>query len=285
MLGDRIWKREGSENRNIRQLREHYEIERELANRLRNASKEERVRLYASSYDELFLRVAHHPQNTRKTDLAAQHKALAGQLKLLQHFISSETVFIEIGPGDCSLSMEVAKQVAKVFAVDVSKEITNSTSYPENFELLLSDGASIPVLMNSVNVAYSYQLMEHLHPDDASEQIRNIYAALLPGGCYICVTPNRLSGPHDISKYFDVVASGFHLKEYLTFELAEIFRHVGFSRVRVCIGIKGSYFRLPVLPIRWIETAMMKLPSRLRRRLAEEFPLRTLLGVIVIATK
>jgi len=62
MLGDRIWKREGSENRNIRQLREHYEIERELANRLRNASKEERVRLYASSYDELFLRVAHHPQ-------------------------------------------------------------------------------------------------------------------------------------------------------------------------------------------------------------------------------
>ena len=192
---------------------------------------------------------------------------------------------MEIGPGDCSLSMEVARQVAKVFAVDVSKEITNRTTYPENFELLLSDGESIPVLMNSVNVAYSYQLMEHLHPDDACEQVRNIYAALLPGGCYICVTPNRLSGPHDISKYFDVVARGFHLKEYLNCELADIFKRVGFSPVRVCIGIKGSYFRLPVLPIRWIETALMTLPLRLRRRLAGEFPLKLLLGINIIAIK
>jgi hypothetical protein len=36
------------------QRRAHYEIERELASRLRSAAKEERRTLYSSLYDELF---------------------------------------------------------------------------------------------------------------------------------------------------------------------------------------------------------------------------------------
>jgi predicted SAM-dependent methyltransferase len=51
--------------------------------------------------------------------------------------------------------------------------------------------------------------MEHLHPDDAFEQLKQIYTALTPGGLYICTTPNRLTGPHDVSKYFDETAAGF----------------------------------------------------------------------------
>ena len=71
--------------------------------------------------------------------------------------------------------------------------------------------------------------MEHLHPDDAVDQLKNIYNALVNGGKYICITPNRLTGPHDISKYFDNVATGFHLKEYTVTELSGLFREVGFS--------------------------------------------------------
>ena len=83
--------------------------------------------------------------------------------------------------------------------------------------------------------------MEHLHPDDAFEQLENIYRALTPGGVYICVTPNRLSGPHDISSLYDEVATGFHLKEYSISELHSLFRRVGFSRIRVHFGIKEKY--------------------------------------------
>lgn len=61
--------------------------------------------------------------------------------------------------------------------------------------------------------------MEHLHPDDAYEQLQEIYNALIPGGIYICITPNRLSGPHDVSQYFDSIATGFHPKEYTTVEM------------------------------------------------------------------
>ena len=38
------------------QIREHYEVEKELASRLRNAPKEARGTLYRALYDELFRR-------------------------------------------------------------------------------------------------------------------------------------------------------------------------------------------------------------------------------------
>ena len=50
------------------QLRHHYEVERELADRLRSASREERKQLYAGVYDELFRRVPDHPQLTWRED-------------------------------------------------------------------------------------------------------------------------------------------------------------------------------------------------------------------------
>ena len=117
------------------------------------------------------------------------------------------------------MSLEMARLVKQVYAIDVSKEMTKGLVFPANFHLILSDGIGIPVPANSIDVAYSNNLVEHLHPDDAVEQLRNIHQALAPGGVYICVTPNRLKGPHDVSKYFDTVATGFHLKEYTVSEL------------------------------------------------------------------
>ncbi|MGZ8941562.1 MAG: hypothetical protein ACXW00_02180 [Methylobacter sp.] len=130
--------------------------------------------------------------------------------------------------------------------MDISNEITKHSIIPDNFQLILSDGCSVPVPPNSVNVGYSNQLMEHLHPDDAFEQLQKIYNAFVPGGAYICITPNRLSGPSDVSRGFDVIATGFHLKEYTTLELSTLFKKVGFSSVRVCVGVKVKYISLPV---------------------------------------
>ena len=108
---------------------------------------------------------------------------------------------------------ELAKYVQRVYAIDVSDEISGKTKLPHNCNLILSDGTSIPVDPGSVDIAYSNQLMEHLHPDDAVEQLYHIHEALKPGGMYICITPNRLCGPHDISRSFDDTPRGFHLRE------------------------------------------------------------------------
>jgi len=177
-------------------------------------------------------------------------------------------VFLEIGAGDCTTSLAVAEFVKKVYALEVSEEITKSLISPQNFELILFNGCSIPLPAASISIAYSHQVMEHLHPDDALEQLANIHNILMSQGIYICVTPNRLSGPHDISKYFDLVATGFHLKEYTNTELSNLFKQVGFSKVRTYVGAIGIYIRFPLFLLKLLEDLLDRLPRRLSRVMA-----------------
>ncbi len=273
------------ENRTIEQLREHYIIEKELATKLRNASQQERRYLYSSLYDEMYKRVPLHPQLTRKSSRQETELAVSSQMKFIKPFLDRDITFLEVGPGDCALSFEVAKFVKQIYTVDVSDEITKSAAQPQNFQLILSDGSSVPLPANSINVAYSNQLMEHLHPDDAFEQLENIYHTLMPGGVYICITPNRLNGPHDISRYFDEVATGFHLKEYTISELSSLFKKVGFSRLSVYIGAKGKYISLPTFPIILIEKILDKLPYPLRKKIVRTLLFSLLLEVRLVGSK
>ena len=273
-----------SETRTPEQLLEQYLVEKDLATRLRRASKAERGKLYSSTYDELFRRVAHHSQLTKKTSPAQRAREIRLQIALLRPWLTAQTKFLEIGAGDCALSLALAEQVAHVYAIDVSAEITPKVR-PKNFTLVLSDGTSIPVPEGSITVAYSNQLMEHLHPDDALDQLANIYRALAPGGVYICVTPNRLTGPHDISRYFDTVATGFHLKEYTCTELIEMFQHVGFKTVQQCFRKGSTYVRVPGPLAQYAERTIERLPSRLQKRASTTRLVRGLLDIRLIATK
>jgi len=272
------------EHRTADRLRQHYEVERELSDRLRTATKEQRRSLYGEVYDELFRRVPDHPQLTLKATPELNQLGLMRQLRLLRPYLRPETTFLEIGPGDCALALAVAKEVKQVYALDVSKEITNQTGLPRNFELILSDGTSVPLPENSVDVAYSSQLMEHLHPDDALEQLQGIWRALRPGGVYVCVTPNRINGPHDISQHFDPVPTGFHLKEYTVTDLSQLFKQVGFRKVQTLVGAHGSFVAVPVTPVEYAETLMEHLPAPVTNMLGRSIA-RAFLGVRLVGTK
>lgn len=271
-----------SERRTIEQIREHYVIEKELGDRLRSADKSERRGLYSTVYNELYLRIPHHPQLIRKVSSKNRIKEVSYQISLLKRFLKPETKFLEVGAGDCRLAFEVAKFVARVFAVDVSEEITSRSICPNNFSLVISDGVNIPVPENSINVAYSHHLMEHLHPDDAFEQLRNIYKILTPGGVYVCITPNRISGPHDISKYFDDMASGLHLKEYTTTEMATLFKTIGFKRIQRIFVANNLVLALPLFPVRLTEGMLSILPHSLRAGLSDWLLVKILLGGLCI---
>ena len=84
-----------------KQIKEHYEIEKELAFKLRNSTKEERRYLYASLYDEMYRRTPLHPQLTRKKDATEIHKRITAQLSFLNRFLNKDVVFGEVGSGDC----------------------------------------------------------------------------------------------------------------------------------------------------------------------------------------
>lgn len=271
------------------QLRHHYDVEKALAARLRRASKAERRELYSSLYDELYRQVPFHPQLTRKKSAAQLEKYASRHLEILRGFLTPATTFLEIGPGDCSLAYLVCQEVKQVYAVDVSDEITKSASPPDNFHLFLSDGSSIPVPEGSIDAAYSNSLIEHLHPDDVRDQVENIYTALAANGHYVCVTPNATLGPHDVSKHFDDVATGFHLKEYTISELKALLESVGFSNIRVLVGLKHRFFNLPAWPVIGFERLVAILPRRWRQALLNFKPtkrlLRSLLGAKVVGQK
>ena len=270
------------------QLRRHYEVEKELADRLRHAAPEDRRHMYGSLYDDLYRRIEDHPLVVRKSlaeDEVAKSKAIATQLSFLARFLTKNTIFLEVGAGSCLLSCEVAKLVKRVYAVDVSKEMTKRPSCPANFQLLIFDGCRVPATVTGVTVAYSHQVMEHIHPDDALDQLRSIYECLQLGGMYLCIVPNRVNGPHDISRYFDEVATGFHMKEYKTGELSRLFRDVGFSKVASYVGAKGYYVRIPQIALRAIESALETLPFRWRTRIGRGVPLRLLLEIRMVAWK
>jgi SAM-dependent methyltransferase len=178
-----------------------------------------------------------------------------------------------------------------VYALDVSEVISGGEAMPSNVELVLSDGTSIPLARESVDVAYSYQLMEHLHPEDAREQLSNIISVLKPGGRYVCVTPSRLGGPHDVSRFFDDVPTGFHLREYTYSEMHMLFTESGFRRVEAYMGHRrrGVYVRVPLTAIRFLENRARSATSSYsyeqRLRFMNQLPYRQLQDIRIVGVK
>ncbi|HUR40738.1 MAG TPA: class I SAM-dependent methyltransferase, partial [Verrucomicrobiae bacterium] len=204
-------------------------------------------------------------------------------LAQLAPYLQPGGTFLEIGAGDCALASRIARDAKQVYAVDLSDQTQGDV--PANVKLVISDGRSIDVPAGSIDLAFSDQLMEHLHPDDAEEQLRNIHRALKPGGVYMCVTPNRIYGPSDISAFFDDEPRGFHLKEYTLREIRAIFLRAGFPRMHVYIGARGRFMRCPAWIAAAFESTLAKLPATWRRKVADTKLVRAMLGLRVAGIK
>ncbi|MGQ9590940.1 MAG: class I SAM-dependent methyltransferase [Planctomycetota bacterium] len=264
-------------------LFEHFRIETQLAEKLKTSSPEERRSLYAKLYDEIFSSLPDHPQLARRADPAAAEEALRRELAVLAHYLWPDSVYLEVGAGSCRLCLEIAKRVRLAYAVDVSSEIFRGIRAPQNLRLLISDGVAIDVPSQTVDFAYSNQLLEHLHPDDAILQVREIHRILGRGGAYLCLTPHRFAGPADISRFFSDEPQGLHLREYTNGELRRLFLSAGFSRVRLVRRVRGRIVELPLGLTAFVERALACLPRRTQRRLSRK--LRWLLRIRLIAYK
>jgi SAM-dependent methyltransferase len=269
-------------------LHDQCAFETHIASQLREAGRTERAQLYNQVYDSY---TEQFPESLPKDSTDAERIARY-ETSFLRRFLTPSTVMIEIGPGRCHLAFALAPLVARIYGVDVSAAVAHGAETPPNFELRLTDGVRMPFASDSIDLVISNQLMEHLHPDDAIEQIREIYRVLRTGGSYSCVTPSRVNGPHDCSAYFDDLpcpvqagdyqATGLHLKEYTTQELVALFKDAGFFRVATWIGAKGRYVELPPPVISSVEAAARLIPPSRRKRSSL---LGVLLGNRMYATK
>ncbi len=257
-----------SDPRSPERIRHHYEVEKELAARMRDSSRETRTELFKTLYTELFERVPDHPRLTRRDTEEDSRRNVESQLRLIRPYLDNDTTLLEMAPGDCRLSYAACDTCRKVIGVDISDQRAVDDPVPPNFELIVYDGYDLNLPDESVDVAFSYQFLEHLHPDDVSLHFSTIFRLLKPGGVYVFDTPHRYSGPHDVSRYFGDSLDCFHFQEWTHREMLALVMAHGFSHGSVIL--KGKELRHSLLKAfhQSVEFLVGKLPFRLRRKIS-----------------
>lgn len=252
-------------------IRHHYEVEKELAARLRASTREERTELFKTLYTELFDRVQDHPRLTRRETEESSRQNIESQLRLLRpHFPESgpKPVLLEFAPGDCRLAGAAAPFCERVYGVDISDQRAPGEVSPENFELIVYDGYHLDLPESCADIAFSYQFLEHLHPDDVDPHFEMVRRLLKPGGVYVFDTPHRYSGPHDVSAHFGEILDGFHFQEWTYREMRRLLKRHGFTRSAT--HRKGRLVRNTPLNLAHdaVEALVSTFPRSLRRTLS-----------------
>ena len=253
------------ENRTYDSVLHHFEVESAIAKRLMAADRETRKDIYSTMYDELFAQVPDHPRLTRRADARATASMNRRKMRLIEPFVRPDGSVLEFGAGDCRFSFELAKIARKVYAVDIADQIGPDVSRPDNFELVVYNGYDLNLPGDSVDTAFSDQLIEHLHPEDTEHHFRVVHRVLKPGGVYTFRTPHRLTGPHDVSRYFSTEAEGFHLKEWTYGELASLLEGIGYRSIAAYWFGRDQLIRVPIAAFRTTELLFQHLPLAQRK--------------------
>lgn len=256
-------------------------FERDLAKKLFNSTLDERRTAYKSLYGEFFERfpnIAFDPHSIVHN--------IEWQMRLLKSFLNNDAVFMEVGVGNCLLSVEVSKYVKQVIAYEVADAIPHIKNKPNNLFLKIFDGIDFSELNDSVDVIYNNQVFEHLHTEDTLHHVKQYYKMLKENGRIIIVTPHCTTGPHDISRDFSLKPEGFHMKEYTYKEIRHLLVIAGFKNSKGFIGHKRlGYFAINSLLLIALEEIYGFLPKSIRYKLKKNPILLNLFGIKIVAKK
>tara|TARA_B100000614_G_scaffold139631_1_gene124114 strand:- start:3649 stop:4482 length:834 start_codon:yes stop_codon:yes gene_type:complete len=257
-------------NRNFADVMNHYHVEKALATKLKQASREQRKVIYATMYDELFAKVPDHPRLTQRDTPKLRASRLRNKMAFLRRFLSRDKTLVEFAPGDCKLLHAAAERSQFAIGVDISDQRASGDAGPGNAELVVYDGYDLSrIASESIDVAFSDQLIEHFHIDDTRLHFETALRILKPSGEYAFRTPHRFTGPHDVSQYFSDVPEGFHLKEWTYAETKSLLNAVGFSSYKCYWSAKFIHLRLPGIYFSIAEVLIKPLPNKFRGLVAK----------------
>ena len=268
-------------NRSYEEIKNHYLLEKSIAERLKNSTREERTQILSTMYDEIFNKVPDHPRLTKRQSEEKTAHANKNKLSLVRKYLNESTLFVEIGPGDCRFAFEVAKRVKFSYAVDICDQRNPADIAPNNFQLIIYDGYNLEnIESESIDLVFSDQLIEHIHEDDTRLHFELILRILKEGGIYVFRTPHKFTGPHDISKFFSNEPEGFHLKEWTYTEITNLLMEVDYASFHTYWNAKGVNLRLPNAYFTLCELALGKIPNRYLRSFAR-YLIPVLCGVAI----
>ena len=218
-------------------LKQQYELEREYAERIKKAQpfSEERAQITKEAYQKVNAIIEMRNQNTNAFGFNIQYS------DMVLSFLRKEDTFFEAGAGTGALIGELRKNPeVNVMGCDT---FLDPRFWNENLRQGIMEDTLFHSLMKledeSIDLFFWNDVIEHICPDEISETLNLLYKKMKHGGTVLTVTPNALTGPHDITAYAakeEKTAQGLHLKEYTYTEVAEVFHQSGFIT-------RGHYIR------------------------------------------
>jgi ubiquinone/menaquinone biosynthesis C-methylase UbiE len=122
--------------------------------------------------------------------------------------IDSQDTILDIGCGTGRMTEFMAKDFKKVIGVDISGEMIRQArirmkDWP-NLELFETDGNIFPIPDNSVNIAFSYIVFQHIKTKEMVESnFKEVYRVLKPGGLFKVLL--RADRPDNMDKWWNGV--------------------------------------------------------------------------------
>jgi ubiquinone/menaquinone biosynthesis C-methylase UbiE len=105
---------------------------------------------------------------------------------LLRPNIPEGSVVLEVGPGGGRWTEILQRRARSLFVVDVAEKplalCRDRFRACSNIEYLLSDGRTLAVPDNSIDVVWSYDVFVHINPMDARGYFQEFNRVLKPGG-------------------------------------------------------------------------------------------------------
>ncbi|HUG13370.1 MAG TPA: methyltransferase domain-containing protein [Thermomicrobiales bacterium] len=149
-----------------------------------------------------------------------------------------EAVVLDLGGGIGRIARAVAPHCRRLILADVSRSMLrrarNALRGTPNIEFVKTSGKSLAsVASNSVDVAYSHLVLQHVEREDVISYLGELHRVLVPGGVIRFQVPN-LADPQQLSTYVEYALatpakSLGRLRYYTREEIQLLLERLGFS--------------------------------------------------------
>lgn len=223
-----------------------FELEREYHRKIAGEKDQTvRERLYYELYDKVY--PLYQKTSSRHVDADIQSKAKL--VNLLSKELEGKSI-LDVGCGNGAFlrSVDANLEHGELVGIDISPAILPPAH--ENIEFVQGNVINFN-MDNRFDIIFSDNVIEHIAVSDLPIHLRSITNAIVRGGALIIITPNRLFGPHDVTRIIDdtstnkIEALGGHLHETTYTELISMLKDHGFSSFETIIPIARVSYRFP----------------------------------------
>jgi 2-polyprenyl-3-methyl-5-hydroxy-6-metoxy-1,4-benzoquinol methylase len=214
-------------------LRKHYLIEKEICTRISKLDRDDtlRTKLFAEVYE-----FAHDCMQIYLESGFIKHDFLSCHLfgKTIDRMFTKRGSMLELGCGRGNLLLTFKNLGWRCRGIDIDTSHVLDEVKP--------DVASFDILFYRDTKRYDLividQVLEHIPKKDCLFFLENSYEMLKKGGILVSRAPNKLTGPHDVSRWFLPLGSkaeGTHFNEMTLSETINVMRKSGFTSFKTPI--------------------------------------------------